>query len=946
MKRLVPLVCTALICASAFGQQAATNSALLVADLRCEMRENPLAIDTQAPRFSWKVLPGFPGAGQAAYRIAVASSELLLAKDQPDLWDSGKVASDECLQIPYAGKLLGSGQHAYWRVSLWNKGGAATTSATATFSMGLLQPADWQAKWIAFPNDDGDKRSEPSPCFRKEFAIGKPIVRAMVRVCGLGQYELTLNGAKVGDNVLGEAWTTYSKNCNYDTYDVTTQLQQGGNALGIMLGNGMYNVLKIEDRYTKFSGTFGVPKAILQLEIEYADGTRSTVATDDSWKAARGPVTFSHAYGGEDYDARKEMPGWDSAGFSDGAWSAAAEVVGPGKGQAELVAAVGPPITIHKSYAIAKVTEPRPGIWVYDFGQNLSGWPHLAVRGSAGAMVRMVPGELLSKDGGVSPVVDTKRGLNWYTYTLKGSGVEDWQPRFSSYGFRYLQVTGARPPEGTVIAVTGSGDGRVPLPLPEQGPEAAAQIIDLHSQFVYADVANVGSFESSDETLNRIHALINAAIRSNTQSVLTDCPHREKLGWLEQTHLMADSIAMNEDVSSLYAKMCRDMRDAQLGNGLVPNIAPEYTVFAVKGDDDFRDSPEWGAATVLDPWVLYQYYGDKRTLEQQYETMKKYVAHLGTRAAGNILSHGLGDWFDAPPANHGAAKLTSKALTATATYFQDVDTLRKAAELLHHEEDARRYAELAGQIKAAFNAKFFDAATGQYEKGSQTADAMPLALGLVDADKREVVMGHLVDAIRNNKYMVTSGDVGFTYVVQALTQANRGDVMYAMMAQDAGPGYVYQLNHGATSLTEAWDVGQSSQNHLMIGHGEAWLYRGLAGIQNDAGSVAFGRIVIRPEIVENLGALNGKSFVKAAYDSARGRIESGWVRTGKAVTMNVTIPPTATATIYVPAADPRLVQVSATPADPAMVPKLEASADHFAVFTVGAGTYAFQSTVP
>ena len=448
------------------------------------------------------------------------------------------------------------------------------------------------------------------------------------------------------------------------------QLKQGGNAADITLGNGMYNVLKVEDRYTKFSGTFGVPKAILQLDIEYADGTHESIGTDGSWKAARGPVTFSHAYGGEDYDARKEMPGWDSAGFNDAAWFAAAEVAAPGNGQAQLVAASGPPIKIHKSYPIAKVTQPRPGIWVYDFGQNLSGWPHLIVRGPAGAVVRMVPGELLYKDGSVSPVVDTKRGLNWYTYTLKGGGVEDWQPRFSSYGFRYLQVTGATPPMGTAVPCR-AVIGRRPATtaVASAGPEAFAQIVDLHSQFVYADVANAGTFESSDDTLNRIHALINAAIRSNTQSVLTDCPQREKLGWLEQSQLMADSIAMNEDISTLYAKMCRDMRDAQLPNGLVPNIAPEYTVFAVKGGDDFRDSPEWGAAAVLDPWVLYQYYGDTQTLAAQYDTMKKYVAHLGSRATGDILSHGLGDWFDAPPQNHGAAKLTSKALTATATYY-------------------------------------------------------------------------------------------------------------------------------------------------------------------------------------------------------------------------------------------------------------------------------------
>ncbi len=844
-----------------------------------------------------------------------------LARNQGDLWDSGKVTSSETLQIEYAGKPLASDARVFWKIKLWDAAGTESAWSTpATFSTAIMQAPDWKAKWIAFPNDDANRTSQPAPCFRRDFTLAKPITRATLHICGLGQYELTLNGKKVGDSVLTPAWTAYASTCAYDTYDVTAQIKPGANAVGIMLGNGMYNVLRVQGRYTKFAGSLGVPKAIAQLDVEYADGTRATVATDAAWKTARGPVIFNHTYGGEDYDARKELPGWASPNFTDTSWLPAAETTAPGDGAAQLTAAINPPIKIMHAYPISKITQPTPGTWIIDFGQNLSGWPHLKVKGPAGATIRLTPAEQLTRTGAISQ--GPSGSPMWFSYTLKGDGTEDWRPRFSYYGYRYLQITGALPPGIDADAAT---------PIP--------QISEITSEFIHADIPAVGTFQSSNDTLNRIHTLINMAILSNTQSVLTDCPHREKLGWLEQSHLVADGIAMNYDVSSLYAKICRDMRDSQTAAGLIPDIAPEYTVFS----GGFRDSPEWGSAAVIDPWFLYQTYGDVRVLSEQYTTMKKYAAYLESKSKDDIVAHGLGDWYDIGPAKPGNAQLTSLGLTSTALYFRDLEILRDTARLLKNTDDEKHYADQAVRVRAAFNKKFFDPATGAYEKSSQTALAMPLALGLVDPAQRAALTTKLADSIQANKYHVTAGDVGFSYVVRALTDSSRGDVMLDMMLQSDGPGYVDQLKKGATTLTEAWDAqASSSQNHLMLGHAEAWLYRGLAGIQNDPAqdAVAFKHILIHPQVAGDVASAS------AEYQSPRGLIASAWKRDNKSLSLTITIPANTTATLDIPSINAAAITESGKPASSAAGLKFDASSAGTIRFTAGSGTYHFQSALP
>ena len=684
---------------------SAVLNAAEVQELRCEYRTNPIGVDILAPRLSWIIKSDRRGEVQTGYRVLVASTPERLARDQGDLWDSGQVTSDRQNQVEYAGKPLESRMRYYWKAQVWDKRGSPSAwSETATWTMGLLAPEAWRARWIGA----AAKTESPSIQLRKEFVAEKEIKRAVAYICGLGFYELRLNGRKVGDRVLDPGWTNYRRTCLYTAYDVTAQVTRGRNTLGVMLGNGMYNVPG--GRYVKFSGSFGPPKVILHLDVEYADGTSTLVASDASWTWAPSPVVFSCIYGGEDYDARKEMPGWDKAGFQAGVFKPAVVVDGPG---GRLSAQAAPPIKVMKEYQPLRVTQSRRGVWIYDFGQNCASMPKLTVQGPAGASVRMTPGELLNENG-VSQ--GSCGGPAYYTYTLKGEGLETWMPRFFYYGSRYLQVE---------TSAHGAG--------------AAPRIVALTSQFVRSSAATVGSFTCANPLVNKVHDLIDAAIESNLQSVLTDCPHREKLGWLECSHLLAGCVMYNYDVPTFYAKIADDMREAQLANGLVPDIAPEYTVFS----GGFRDSPEWGSAYVITPWQVYQMYGDRTLLTRHYNGMKRYVEYLKSTANENLVSHGLGDWCDVGPGAPGESKLTSRALTATAVYYQDLVILKETAALLGKSGEAHQFDEQASAVKDAFNRRFFHPDTNQYDRNSQTANAMPLVLGLVTEDHRACGVGRI-----------------------------------------------------------------------------------------------------------------------------------------------------------------------------------------------------------
>lgn len=890
----------------------AAESTLSPLDPRCEYARNPLGLDSLQPRLAWKLEapdPALRNQKQTAYRVLVASTAQALGEERGDLWDSGQVTSEQSIQVPYQGRPLRSAQQVFWKVQVWDQTGQPSGwSRPATWTMGLLSASDWRADWIG-----ADGAGGALPLFRRAFEVPQPVRRAVLFVCGLGFYELHLNGQRIGQAVLDPGWTDYRKRCLHSTYDVTRQIASGRNALGLLLGNGMYNVTG--GRYVKFKGSFGPPKLILHLRLEFTDGTSAVVASDESWKTSPGPIQFSCIFGGEDYDARRELEGWDRPGFDDSQWPKAKTLPGPG---GRLAAQVAPPIRVLQEFPTAGLTQPKPGVFVYDLGQNFSGWPRLKVKGPAGATVKMTPGELLDRNGLVSQ--RSSGGPVWFSYTLKGGGPEDWTPRFSYYGFRYVQLEGAWPNDGTAAP---SAD--------------APRVLELRGQFVCNSSEVQGNFACSNPLVNRIHDLIDAAIRSNFQSVLTDCPHREKLGWLEVSHLLSGGVMFNFDAAQFYTKILQDMRDAQLPDGLVPDIAPEFTVFA----GGFRDSPEWGSACVVNPWQVYQMYGDTRILEENYDAMKRYTAYLAGKAQNQIVGHGLGDWYDIGPRGPGESQLTSKGVTATALYFHDLTLLQKTAVLLGKLDEARRFEEQAAAVRSAFNQRFFRPDTGGYDRGSQTAQAMPLVLGLASAEARPAVLENLVRNVRTNGNRVTAGDVGFVYLVRALSDGGRGDVLYDLIVQTNGPGYAYQLAKGATTLTEAWDTNpSSSQNHCMLGHAEEWFYRGLGGLSPDPAGPGFKRFFLQPQVVGDL------TWTKVSYVSGYGPILSEWHLTDGRFDWQVTVPPNSTATLWLPVPDGTAVLEGGKPlAQTAGVRFLRREANH-TVLEAGSGRYRFACPRP
>jgi alpha-L-rhamnosidase len=828
--------------------------------LECEARVNPIGVDATAPRLSWKLRSDQQGQRQTAYEILAASSPDRLARNEGDLWASGRVNSDETTWIPYAGAALHPFQRVWWKVRAWDAAGVASSwSGPADWTVGMLDSIGWRGAWIASP--DHALRSGPLPIFRKEVTVEKPLRRALALVSGLGFHELHINGAKVGDHVLAPAWTNFRAGVNYEAFDVTPLLANGANAIGVMLGNGFYNVAG--GRYVKYTGSFGQPRLWLQLHLESEDGASRDVTTDGSWRVHDSPVTFSCIYGGEDYDARLEMPGWDRAGYDDSAWPRASTVEPPSP---VLRAQASPPIRVQETLKMVRVTEPKPGVFVYDLGRNFAGWPRVTASGPAGAQVRMTTGELL--DGAGLVTQRSSGGPTYFTFTLKGAGRETWSPRFAYTGFRYVQV------EGT------------------------AKIESLEGQFIHLDAANIGHFSCSNELFNRIHALIEQAVRSNLQHVLTDCPHREKLGWLEQSHLMGPSLLYNWDLRAFLEKIARDMREAQTIDGLVPDIAPEYVVFR----GGFRDSPEWGSAGVLVPWLGWTWYGDRALLADSYHMMRAYTDYLGTQAKDDLLSYGLGDWYDIGPGSPGRSQLTPLGVTATAFYWDDLRVVEQAARLLGFNQDAGQCTARASSVREAFQKAFYKAAETTYATGSQTSLAMPLALGLAPEAARAALVEKLVADVRAHGNHTTAGDIGYRYVLAALREAGRSDVIFDLANQTTAPSYAAQLAADATSLTEAWNADpRSSQNHLMLGHVEEWFYAGLAGIRPDPSSPGLRHILIAPEPVGDV------HWVEARWDTFRGPVAVRWRKESGTFSLHVELPPGMTAEVRLPGGARRFI---------------------------------------
>jgi alpha-L-rhamnosidase len=648
----------------------------------------------------------------------------------------------------------------------------------------------------------------------------------------------------------------------------------------------------------------------MKMEVRFSDGSKEVITSDETWKTSASPITFSSIYGGEDYDARMEQAGWDKPGFNDTTWKPVIMVKEP---TGILKPENDYPVKVVEVIDHKRISRQGDTTCVYDFRQNASGIIKIQIKGEKGQKVRFTPGELLGDD---SLVTQKATGKPYYfTYTLKGEDEEVWMPKFTYYGFRYIQT-----------------DGAMPAKFPNPGNLPV--ISDIQLLHTRNSSPETGSFKCSNKLFNSIYDLINWSIKSNLASVVTDCPHREKLGWLEQTHLMGNSIKFVYNIHNLYDKVIDDMMEAQLENGLVPDIAPEYVPFTA----GFRDSPEWGSACVILPWDMYEWYGDIKVVRKAYPMMKRYLSYLQKMSDKNILSHGLGDWLDLGPKTYGEAQLTPKALTATSIYFYDNKLMAKMATLTGEAEDAIYYNKMAEEIRESFNAKFFNPLTKVYSTGSQTSYSMPLFFGMVDDSCKKDVVLNLIKSIHNNNNALTAGDVGFRYLLKSLEQEGHSQLIFEMNSKTDVPGYGYQLSKGATALTESWPALRDvSNNHLMLGHIVEWFYSAIGGIQQVRDSGSYDNILIAPEITGDI------TWAETKFNTIHGEIVTDWKIEGSDLILKVKIPVNCKAVVAVPQADPDRITGNNNPIRNSKEIKIINEKDGKTFCEISSGEYLFKT---
>jgi len=1111
----------------------AQGSRVTAEELRCEYLIYPVGIDTPKPRFSWILQSNERGQMQSAYRVLVASDEKTLASNRGDKWDSGKVSSDQSVNVPYQVKPLSSGEQCSWKVRVWDKRGRPSPwSEPATFEMGLLQKSDWQGKWIAMGDTDGPRfvpgrlgqaidlngrgqtvriphnarlkprdqitisawikptecsdrwrevyrkedgearhllaiakdsgfyglwcglgingeyvergaplsrdqlkdgrwhlvtvtydgtviqfyadgkqigtadadgkldtqgtrpayigslggRSEffpggiddvrvydralsareiemlpggqlgvagkglvgwwkldgdladgaggqagtavgaetsPAPMFRKEFEIEGQIARASVYLSGLGYYELYINGRRVGDHVLDPAVTNYHNDQPYEmpsrvpyvAYDVTEYLRPGRNALGVQLGNGWYSGVTPPLGRQPYGDR---PILLLQLNVNLAGGRRISVVTDRTWKTSRGPTLDNDICRGEFYDARLEKPGWASARYDDSTWR---EVILPEPPSGVLVSQIMPPVKVVETFKPVKILKPADGVYVYDFGQNMSGWTRLRVRGPRGTEVTLRHAPCVYEDGRL----DTRahgETTQTDTYILKGQGLEEWEPRFTLHGFRYVEMTG----------------------FPGE-PSAE----NLEARFVRSALDLAGDFACSNRLINQIHHNVLWTFLSSLQGIPQDAAERaERVGWLGDTGFVWEDYIYNIDMAAFTTKWLCDIRDTQRPTGELAVTAPKWWRSGQEGPR-YSPYPCWISTYPLLAWYMYEYYGDTRVLEQHYDGLKKMVAYKARHAPGHIFTHGLGDHME-PQADGSSSfrpKHTSSLLTSTAYYYYDVWLLSRTARVLGHSDDARHYARLAEEIKEAFNEKFFDESAGHYGTGTQTDNSLPLYFGMVPAARRQTVVDRLAhDITGNHNGHLSTGIIGTNALEQTLGEHGLAEVMFGIVTQTTPPGWGYQVERGATTIWETWEGEPGhSMNMKMFGSTEKFFYKDLAGIALAA--PGFRRITIKPRIVGDL------TWVKASHNTVRGRVAVHWRKGEGSLAMQVTIPANTTAKVSVPTMGLKNISIneSGKPAwkDGSYVAGVAgiiggSRSANYVTLDVGSGSYSFRLT--
>jgi alpha-L-rhamnosidase len=886
-------------------------SAVTVADLHCEYRVEPYGIDALRPRLAWKLKSAGRAQKQEAYQVLVASSPLVLAESRGDLWDSGKVASGQSIQIVYAGKALVSGQRCYWKVRVWDRDRKPSPwSAPSRWTMGLLNPQDWKANWIGFFPKETKQKGTPAPYFRKTITLNGPAREAWAYVNAQGYYELYVNGRKVDDHVLSPAVSDFTKRNLYITHDISSYLRPGANCIGIWLGRGWYS-----------RGIPGVahdgPIVRAQFDIEAEGGPAVQVVTDGSWKAHTSPLSIigdgqNSNHGADVYDATREIPGWNTADFDDRDWTPA-QVVSSYPGAVTTAQSVEPNRKTEEIRPVG-IESMKDGSYLIDMGRDFTGW--LEVRFPKGGTVGTVVTMECSESGGPPK---GKVGLSYGqtpTYIFRGSGEERFCMRFTYHGFRYVCMRG----------------------VPDK-----PSLEDITGHLVETDLPQAGSFACSDDLYNRIHEMTSWTCRClDLGGNTVDCPHRERLGYGDGQVVM-EPLMYNRQAASLYYKWHLDWRDAQNPKtGEVPNVVPFVTPGAGGG-------PAWGGTIVPMAWYQYRHYGDTRILEEALPSAKAYLAFLESKSKDDILEfYGfsktwsfLGDWV---PPGHGQE--TGKWDDATSTLFFNncyrlylYQLTARMAEVLGKDADAKALNAKIDALRPLLHQRFFNPETNTYVCGKQTYLAFPLMIGLTPEQQRAHVMTQLEKTIRiADKGHVNAGMLGVYFMFDYLSSIDRDNLISLMVGQKTYPSWGYMLEQGATTCWEQWN-GVFSHIHSCFVSVDLWFYEGLAGIRRDPVIPAFKHFIIKPKMVEDV------KWVECWYDSPYGRIVSNWKHVDDKVAMDVTIPVNSTATVYVPALQASDVRESGEKAGDTEGVRLIKMETGWAVYKVSSGSYRFTSTL-
>lgn len=860
-----------------------TNVEIL--EMKCEYCVNPLGVDTAHPRFSWNIKAKERGAGQKAYQIQI--------RDEKGncVWDTGKQIDSETVNISYQGEALKSRTMYKWQLEVWDLQGESAGKKEASFETAILNDEEWKAAWIRGEN-----------LFRKEFSVSRQIKQARAYISGLGYYELYLNGKKAGEQVLDPAWTDFDKTVYYSVHDVTGLLKNNQNAIGVMLGNGRYSPYEttIAKNWHPLKKYGPSPVLFCQIHILYEDGTEDVILSDDSWKTSKGPVVFDDIYDGERYDARLEQEGWNQTGFCDAEWEnvfGVTEKMGRLKSQGTF-----PPVKVIKPRNAVSMTQPEPGVYLYDFGQNFAGWVHLTVEGKEGETVSVHYAELKDEKTGMLCPNTNRNAEARDTYTCKGDKIEVYEPHFTYHGFRYIELSGY---SGT------------------------PSIDTVEARVVHSAVERIGSFSCGNELINKIHSNYIWTQVSNLHSVPTDCCQRdERMGWVGDAQLSAEAAVYNFDMAQFYSKFEGDIRDSQLDTGSVAGVSPAYW-------SCYPADPTYATACVEFPWIVSRYYSDKRIIEQSLEAMTKWVDYLGSQAdEDGIVSFGLfGDWC---PPMHANPVDTPFEITSTWYYCHDALVVAKMAEMIGKAETAEKYYQIADNAAQAFNrrflkgdrysaSKFSDEELAEkiqswlnvlppeqrppvmkryatlYSSSSQTANLLPLYLDITPEKNAKEVLDTLVQDLEVTRaWHINTGVVGLKFLFDVLIKYGYEDLAYKLITQTTFPSFGYQIEkEGATTLWERWeflnnDKCFNSHSHPFAGSVDVYFYKVLAGIGLDEESGGFHRIVLKPVMSGDL------PYAQASVKTVRGRIVSKWQRDDKKLTYEVEIPGNTTAAVYVP----------------------------------------------